>query len=183
MGLFLQALEELLPGHLYDILDWDFIPFNHVADRHGDLPGPPLIALFEAYLCLHKNLNLETLASQSVPEESWGCMRCGYCCTSMRPGSVKASTYRSWEEAGAPVAWFYSPSQWRNKNPVYKCWYHNGIRLRICPFMLINLWDLKPFCSIYHMGNDFRPSECSGYLPRHETCMAEGPTIEAWESQ
>jgi len=182
VGRFLQALEKLLPVHLYDILDWDFIPFNHVKDRHSDLPGPPLLALFEAYLRLDRDLDLEALASQSVPEESWGCKRCGYCCASMRPNSVKASIYRNWEEAGAPVAWFYSTSGKINRNSIYSCWYYNGVRLRICPFMLINLWDLKPFCSIYHMGDDFRPSACSGYLPRHETCSVERITVEAWEN-
>jgi hypothetical protein len=157
---------------LRKILGWDFIPWNHVKDLHDDLPGPPLIALFGAYLFLDRNLGLKALASQSIPEESWGCMRCGFCCTSMRPGPVKAPTYRSWEEAEAPVAWFYRPSGRRKRNLVYRCWYHNGVCLRICPFLLANRNDSRMFCSIYHMGNDLRPPVCSGFHPRHATCRS-----------
>ena len=170
MGHFFQALEELLPGHLHKILKWDFIPFDHVKDRHSDLAGPPLTALFEAYLCLGRNLDLKALTSQNIAEDSWGCMRCGFCCTSMRPGPVTAATYRDWEKAEAPVAWFYSSSERRKGNLVYKCWYHNGVRLRICPFMFINRNDSRTFCSIYHMGDDFRPPVCTDFHPRHVTC-------------
>jgi len=173
MGHFLQALEELLPGHLHDILKWDFLPLTHLKDRHSDLFGPPLTALFEAYLILDDYLNLKTMASQDIPEDSWGCMRCGFCCTFMRPGPVTAATYRDWEKEGAPVAWFYNVRGKWKKNPVYKCWYYNGIRLRLCPFLFINRNDSMPFCSIYHMGDDFRPPVCSDFHPRHVTCRPD----------
>ena len=182
MANFSQTLEELLPGHLHKILDWDFVPWNHVKDHHNDLSNPSLTALLEAYLRLDEYLDLEDLASQTIPEESWGCKRCGFCCTSMQPGPVTAATYRNWEEAEAPVAWFYSARGKRKKNPVYRCWFYNDIRLRICPFMFTNRRDSRNFCSIYHMGDDYRPPVCSKYVPRHETCTSKFPDLDPWES-
>ena len=182
MARFLQDLEELLPAHLHDLLKWEFIPWNHILDHHRDMSGPPLTALFDAYLSLNSHLGLKTLSSQNLPENTWGCMRCGFCCTSMRPGPVAAATYRYWEKAGVPVALFYKTRARRKTNPVYRCWYHNGVRLRICPFMFINLKDSRTFCSIYHMGDEYRPSMCSGYIPRHETCTSNKLDIPPWES-
>jgi hypothetical protein len=179
---FLEALGELLPGYLYDIVEWDFIPLMHIKDRHSDLAAAPIEALFGAYLWLGKNLDLRALASQDIPGESWGCMRCGFCCTFMRPGPVKAATYRGWEKAVAPVARFYKPSGKEKRNSTYRCWYHDGIRLRMCPFMFTNRIDQRPFCSIYRMGEKFRPPACSRYIPRHETCIQRKVAVQSWES-
>lgn len=180
---FWNALEELLPDRLHGILTWDFLPFNHIKDRHGDLSRPHLTALFESYGRIGQSLDLGALVLQSIPEESWGCMRCGFCCTSRRPGTVKASTYKGWIEAQAPIAWFYSPTVLGKKNPDYRCWYHDGVRLRMCPFMLINRNDARPFCSIYHMGDSCRPPVCSRYVPRHGTCTTREFKPEPWESR
>ena len=179
MDRYLRSLEELLPGHLHEILEWEFIPWDHLKDRHSDLSGPHLTALFEAYLYLNRHLDLKTQASQTIPEKSWGCMRCGFCCTSMRPKAVRSSTYQRWEKADAPVAWFYSFSGKVKKGRDYRCWYHNGIRLRICPFMFINLNDSRSFCSIYPMGDNFRPPACSSCNPRHETCRPDIGTVSS----
>jgi hypothetical protein len=181
MDHYLMWLREELPGNLHSVLSWDFIPWSFVEDRHRNLPCAPLIALFDAYLLLDSHLDLEAMVSLEIPPQSWGCERCGYCCASMRPGPVKPSAYRAWEAAGAPVAWFYSPQGRRNKNSVYRCWYHNGVRLMICPFMFINRKDHRPFCAIYPMGNEFRPSVCSKYIPRHEACTSRPTEIEPWE--
>ncbi len=182
MGRSLRTLEELLPGYLRHMLSWDFLPWDHVGDHHSDLSDPSLTALFDAYLNLDSYLDLESIASQDIPEGSWGCSRCGFCCTSRRPGPVTADTIWNWEKAQAPIALFYSARGQNKRNPAYRCWYHNGIRLRICPFMFVNRNDSRPFCSIYHMGDDFRPPACSGYLPRHKTCNASSLEIEPWES-
>jgi hypothetical protein len=179
---FLRDLESLLPESLHPVLKWHFIPWGKVRERHADLTGPPLVALFEAYHSIDDLLNLESLAWKIVPEESWGCMRCGFCCSYMRPGPVPARLFLEWEKAGVPVAWFYKPRKKGKPNSTYRCWYNNGTRLRICPFMIVNLTDGKPFCSIYHMGDDHRPPVCSKYVPRHETCTAEKLDIEPWES-
>ena len=181
MGQFLKELENLLPGYLNEICSRDYIPFMHVKDRHEDLSVTHLTALFEAYQRLDQALDVETLATRTISEDSWGCMRCGFCCTFMRPGPVKASTYRSWMDADAPIAWFYSARREKSRNGVYRCWYHNGVRLRMCPFMFINLRDFRPFCSIYHMGDDLRPPVCSGFIPKHETCGQHRWLIEPWE--
>jgi len=173
MSPYFQALEKLLPEHLRDILEWDFVPWNFIQDRHANLAPAPLTALFQAYLDLNNYLDLEALVSQKIPETSWGCERCGFCCTSMRPGPVTAAIYEVWEQAGIPIAWFYKPAgKWR-RNSLYKCWYHNDVHLRICPFVFINRYDSRPFCSIYHMGAQYRPPICSSFHPRHESCGLE----------
>ena len=181
MGQFLKDLEDLLPGYLHEICSRDYIPLQFVKNRHDDFSIAHLTALFEAYRRLDQVLDLGTLATQAIGEDSWGCMRCGFCCTSMRPGPVEAFTYRNWIDANAPVAWFYSARKKENRNRVYRCWYHNGVRLRMCPFMFINLKDNRPFCSIYHMGDDLRPPVCSGFIPRHESCGQPRSAIEPWE--
>lgn len=179
---FTRDLEKLLPPNLHHLLGLDYIPWDKVAARHADVSEPDLTAQFEAYGLVKARFDLEALASLKIPEGSWGCMRCGFCCSSMRPGPVPAETFRQWEEADAPVAWFYQPRRRSGPKILYRCWYHNGVRLRICPFMFINLRDSRPFCSIYSMGDDHRPPVCSKYVPRHETCTAEKLKIDPWES-
>lgn len=182
MGPFKRELEAQLPGHLHGVLSWDFIPWDRVRERHTDMAVPHLTALFEAYLRMDRHLDLKTLASRKLSEGSWGCMRCGFCCSYMRPGPVPAAQFERWKSTGTPLAWFYSPRRRGRSNTLYRCWYSNGIRLRICPFMLINLEDSRPFCAIYHLGEDQRPSVCSRYVPRHETCTATQLSLEPWES-
>jgi len=179
---FSRAFEELLPAHLHDVLEWDFIPWEFIRNRYGDSRGPDLRALFEAYLRLASRLDLEAQVSQVIPAGSWGCMRCGFCCSFMQPRPVRASTYKVWEKAAAPVAWFYNSRGNVTKDNVYRCWYHDGVRLRICPFMLINRNDHRPFCTIYGMGENFRPPTCSKYIPRHPSCTSRLMEIEPWES-
>ena len=179
---FFKSLKEILPENQHKILGWEFIPWSFIRARYKDLTSPSLISLLEAYLLLEDHLHLESIVSQRIPEDSWGCMRCGFCCTSMRPGPVKAATYLAWEKAGAPVALFYEARR-NGKNRVYKCWYYNGVRLKICPFMFINLNDSKPFCSIYSMGDEYRPSVCSNYVPWHEDCTSKQIELEPWENR
>ena len=177
---FLQSLKEILPEDQHRILQWEFIPWSYIKSHHTDLTSSSLTTLLEAYLLLEDHLNLESIVSQRIPEDSWGCMRCGFCCSSMRPGPVKAATYQAWKDAGAPVALFYKARRKRKKR-VYKCWYYRGVRMKMCPFMLINLNDSKPFCAIYHMGDEYRPSVCSNYVPRHEACTSKQMEFEPWE--
>ena len=177
-----QALKDLLPECRHEVLAWDFLPWDYIRDRHPDMAAKPLVALFDAYSLINTTLNLEEIVQQELPQGSWGCMRCGFCCSSMRPGPVRSATYRKWENTGAPVAWFYRPRRKERKNSLYRCWYHNGVRLRICPFMLVNRSDSKPICAIYHMGDDLRPPVCSRYVPMHETCTAKQLEIQPWES-
>lgn len=177
-----RVVRNLLPDDQRGVLEWDHIPWSYVKNCHLDLPSEPLAALFDAYCRIDTVLDLDTIVKLELPEGSWGCMRCGHCCSSMQPGPVRHATYRRWHEAGAPVAWFYSPRGRAGKNPVYRCWYHNGVRLRICPFLFLNLADSRPICSIYHMGDDLRPPVCSKYVPLHETCTAKQIDPEPWES-
>ena len=171
MDHYLSSLQEELPEHLHRILLWDFIPWNFVKNRHSDHPNSPLIALLEAYLRLHGILDLESLASMALPSDSGGCLRCGSCCVFMRPGGVSGRTYRRWKKTGVPVALFYSPVKKNKPYSTYNCWFNNCERLRMCPFLLMNRIDSKPFCSIHHMGRDSRPGACSRFSPNPPICQ------------
>jgi hypothetical protein len=171
VDLFLQSIGKEVPGHLHEILAWDFIPWDYVKKRHGDAPNDPLVALLDAYSQLADVIDLEALCSRDIPDFAGNCLRCGSCCAYMRPGTVSSSTYRKWQEMGAPVARFYSPFGKKKRNPTYNCWYNNGIRLRLCPFMFVNRNDLKPFCAIHHLGRDHRPRACSRFSPNPPLCQ------------
>jgi hypothetical protein len=182
MASFIQLLEEILPQSCNKVLTWEFVPWGFVRERHESLSDPALKALIDAYASIEHRLDLEEIASVIIQEDSWGCLRCGHCCTYMRPGPVTDPTYSRWQEADAPVAWFYQARKRTRKNRVYRCWFHEGIRLRMCPFLIINRNDSRPACSIYHMGDDFRPPVCCGFKPRHETCTSSRQELEPWES-
>lgn len=171
MDNYLTSLREELPEHLHTILSWDFIPWNFVKNRHSDRPNNPLLALLEAYSSLDSLLDLESLASMALPSYPGGCLRCGSCCAFMRPGAVSVRTWRRWEKTGVPVALFYSPVGKKKPYSTYNCWYNNGERLRMCPFLLMNRIDSMPFCSIHHLGREFRPRACSRFPPNPPTCQ------------
>jgi hypothetical protein len=168
---YLETLREELPDNLHPVLFWKFIPWNFIKNRHGDQPNTSLIALLEAYSELNNLLDLESLASMILPSDSGGCLRCGSCCTYMRPGAVSGRTFRKWISSGIPVALFYSPVGKREPFTTYNCWYNKGQRLRMCPFLLINLHDSRPFCSIHHMGREYRPGTCSRFPPNPPLCQ------------
>ena len=92
MTTFVHLLNEELPDHLKEVLAWDFIPWSYVKERHNDLSEPALTALFDAYVRIEQRLDLAEIASSVIPEDSWGCLRCGFCCVYMRPGPVKTPT-------------------------------------------------------------------------------------------
>ena len=168
---YLEALRIELPENMHPILSWEFLPWNFIKNRHGDQPNTPLIALLEAYSDLNDLLDLESLASMTLPSDSGSCLRCGSCCTYMRPGAVTGRTFRRWVSSGIPVALFYRPVGKRGSSTTYICWYNRGQRLRMCPFLLINLQDARPFCSIHHMGREYRPSTCYRFPPNPPLCQ------------
>jgi hypothetical protein len=168
---YLESIRGEIPSHLHGILKWDFIPWSYVKSRHGDQPNTSLISLLDAYRILGDLLDLPSLASTTIPDDSSGCLRCGSCCSYMRPGAVSGRTYRRWEQNGMPVARFYGPVGKRNPRSSYTSWFNCGVRLRICPFMLINRVDWKPFCCIHHMGREYRPRACSRFAPNPPVCQ------------
>lgn len=170
MDLFRQELSAVLPVHLCDLVSAEWIPWEMVRRRHGDLPNDPLVALFDAYhLILSRSHPVEALAAQRIPDDSSRCLRCGTCCTHMRPGAVSAATYRRWKERGTLAGEFYmAVGEGRNRR--YTCWFFGGVRLRICPLLFRNLEDGRPFCSVHHLGRRHRPSACARFQPNPPTC-------------
>lgn len=170
MDPFRQTLSEVLPDHLTGLLTARWIPWALVRQRHGDLPNDPVVALFSAYhYLLTRSFPAEKLSRSLIPGDSSGCMRCGTCCTFMRPGAVSANTYRKWEDRGALVSKFYEPVS-RGRNPRHNCWFYGGVRLRICPLLLQNIRDSNPFCSIHHLGPEHRPAACARFRPDPPLC-------------
>jgi hypothetical protein len=169
---YLDSLRAELPEDLHPILLWDFLPWNFIRARHGDHPLTPLKALLKAYAILNGVFDLGSLAMMKLPSDSSGCLRCGSCCAYLRPGAVSGRTYRKWEMESVPVAHFYSPVKNRIKDSTYTCWFNNGTRLRMCPFLLLNLVDGKPFCCIHHMGKRYRPRACSRFQPNPPVCQS-----------
>ena len=175
--LFQEDLYRLLPAHLRNLMGEEWVPWKWVAQRHSDLPPRETIALFEAYHHLTGFMPLRELAALTLPEDSDGCQRCGTCCAWMRPGAVSASTYRRWRERGASVSLFYEPVN-RRKNPRYSCWFYSGTRLRMCPLLLQNRLDGKPFCSIHSQGRGYRPPACIRFRPKFPICaLDEAPLV------
>jgi len=167
-SLFKESLTEVLPDHLCDLVSKEWIPWKWVENRHSDLPEKEITALFEAYNYLSRTFPIDSLASHVFPENPHGCARCGYCCTCLRPGLVSSKTIHKWREQDGLAAEFYRPvGRWQNSR--YKCWYHRDVRLRICPLLFRNIRDGKTFCSIYHLGDDYRPPACV----RHRACPLE----------
>ena len=182
MDPYLRDLEDTLPEPLRKIPRWEFLPWGGIKKRHTGPDDPALTALLQSYQRLAAGLDLPGLTFQPIPRDAWGCERCAHCCIYMRPGPVPASTFRRWMERDAPVAWFYRPVTIIGHSPRYHCWYQGEVRLKMCPFLLINLRDGRPFCSIYHMGDDLRPSTCSNFKPRHEKCRNGPLEVQPWES-
>jgi hypothetical protein len=169
---FRQKLSEFLPDHLTGLLAAEWIPWALVRQRHGDLPNDPVVALFSAYKnILSSSHPVQELAACEIPPDSSGCLRCGTCCTFMRPGSVSAATYRKWKKRGALVSDFYKSVE-KGRNPRHTCWFFGGTRLRICPLLLQNSRDQKPFCSIHHLGRGYRPSACARFVPNPPLCSS-----------
>ena len=167
-NLFKESLTGMLPDHLGGLVSMEWIPWKWIENRHSDLPAKELMALFEAYSLVADTIPVDSLASRTFPEDPEGCQRCGYCCTCLRPGIVSFETFRMWWEQDALAAKFYRPvGRWRNSR--YKCWYYQGVRLRICPLLFRSARDGKTFCSIHHLGDHFRPPVCV----RHRTCPPE----------
>jgi hypothetical protein len=168
---FTDLLRTELPGDMHHILDREYLPWNLIKARHGDHPLAPLTALLDAYCAADRILDLGTLATINIPEDSSGCLRCGSCCAYLRPGAVSGRTYMDWRIRGRPVAMFYSPVENWPAGSSYNCWFHNGVRLRMCPFLMMNLNDGLPFCCIHHMGKRHRPGACSRFQPDPPACQ------------
>ncbi len=165
----MECVRKIIPDHLDFLLYKKWVPWDWIARRHPDLPEGPLTALFEAYLFLSRELDLDSLSNQDIQEDSGGCLRCGWCCACLRPGFVSASLVRRLRGRGAIVAEFYRPAG-KGRNPRYGCWFFAGVHLRICPLLFRNRIDGKAFCSIHHLGKKFRPPTCGRFQPNPPGC-------------
>jgi hypothetical protein len=169
---YIRSLQIELPESLSRVVGWEFIPWDLVRHRHGDEPHDPLLALLKAYIVVARQINLEKLASGMIPSGSSTCLRCGTCCVHKRPGPVAPAIYDDWDKRKVPVARFYRKVD-RVSEAVYDCWFHEETRLRLCPFLMLNMADGRPFCSIHHLGDENRPPRCSAFEPCPPLCQTD----------
>lgn len=165
----MEALRNIIPHRFEDLLLKEWIPWDWVDRCYSDLNKEHLTALFEAYRFLSGEMDLDSLSDQDIQDDSSGCLRCGWCCTYLKPGFVSSHQIRKWRMRGALVAEFYRPVG-EGKSTRYGCWFSGQIRLRICPFMFRNRRDRNVFCSIHHMGSKFRPATCRRFQPNPPDC-------------
>ncbi|UCF88719.1 MAG: hypothetical protein JSV70_00210, partial [bacterium] len=52
----------------------------------------------------------------------------------------------------------------------YAGWFHNGVRLRICPLLYYCPETRKHWCAVYHLGQGHRPEACESFLPNPPFC-------------
>jgi len=168
MESFKENIREILPGELHEMVSREWIPWKWVEHSYADLPRDIITAHFYAYQLVDRTLEVEALASKALPDTG-ACLRCGTCCTIMSPGGVSASRHRKWRENGALIAQFYTPRK-KKRNSSFTCWFHNGVRLRMCPLLCLNQVDGSTFCVVYHQGDKFRAPTCARFRPNPPRC-------------
>lgn len=167
---FKRPTRENLPSGLRRTSRYRWIPWSWIQRLHQDHPKESLIALFGAYQHVTTRLAVEPLASSFLPRDHAGCRRCGHCCAQLNPSPVEKSEYDAWIARGALVREFFVPVKRTKGPPHYMGWYFKGVRLRICPLLMNNTRDGKPFCSVYHFGPGHRPAACETFRPNYPRC-------------
>ncbi len=167
---FKRSTRELLPRPLRRVSRRKWIPWSWIERLHQELPEENLQALFAAYRLISTELPINTLASRSIPGEYAGCHRCGYCCAQLNPGPVEKYEFDKWVDRKALIKDFFHACERPRSPPHFDGFYFQGVRLKQCPFLLVNPKDNKQFCSVYHFGPGHRPSACENFRPNYPRC-------------
>jgi hypothetical protein len=172
-----EKARERLSARFRHLLSANWIPWSLVWRRHDEPHLEPMTALLSAYQHISQNPSILELSEQRIPVDSQGCLRCGACCSFMRPGQVSAVTFRKWQREGAVIENFFKAFG-REEQPTYHCWFFEGVRLRMCPLLLQNVLDGRTFCAVHHHGPDQRHPACSGYRLNPPLCVATAYSLE-----
>ena len=159
-------------------LPW--IPWRWIRKRYSPGAWEELVTLFNAYHCIHSSVDIEKIRSRIPPRtDDDPCRRCGQCCAELLPEPISAEMILSWNDAGNPASMFHAPiTEGPRAGRFYSGWYHNGVRLRMCPLLLRDPTTGDKFCIAYHFGPGHRPPGCEGFRPNWPHCeVSQRPLV------
>ena len=147
-----------------------WIPWKWVRRNYTTGAPKPLSVLFDAYRVVSYFVDLGRLAPDASGTEG-GCLRCGTCCSTLTTGLTDQERYRFWMSSRTLTGLFFrevarpsADERW------YAGWFHNEIRLRICPLLYYYPETGEYWCAVYHLGPKHRPEACETFLPTHPDC-------------
>jgi hypothetical protein len=159
-------------------LPW--IPWRWIRRRYSPGSWAELGALFGAYQRIHSILDIDSIRSDIPPRrETDPCRRCGECCAQLLPEPVPDFEVLSWAAAKNPAHLFHAPiTEGPRAGRFHTGWYHNGVRLRMCPLLLRDPASGDKFCVVYHFGPGHRPPGCEGFRPNWPHCeVSQRPLV------
>jgi hypothetical protein len=169
----IEDYQAAIPPELNDLSHSRWIPWPWIRKSYTPASPIPLTALFEAYDIIASNVDLDQLASEAVLDESGECVRCGTCCTSLDPGIVEQARLDHWEESGAITGHFFREiARHSESERFYYGWFHEGLKLRLCPLLFMADESATYFCAVYHLGSGYRPEGCVDFRANPPGCGA-----------
>lgn len=159
-------------------LPW--IPWGWIRRRYSPGAGEELATLFNAYHCIHLIMDIEEIRSKVPPwTKDDPCRRCGQCCAELLPEPISDEMILHWMWAGNPAHMFHAPiTEGPRAGRFHAGWYHNGVRLKMCPLLLRDPATGNKFCVVYHLGPGHRPPGCEGFKPNWPHCeVSQRPLV------
>ncbi len=159
-------------------LPW--IPWRWIRRRYSPGAWKELATLFSAYQRIHSVIDIEEIRSKIPPRQvDDACRRCGECCAQLLPEPVSDERILRWADAGNPAHMFHAPiTEGPRAGKFHTGWYHNGVRLKICPLLLRDSATGDKFCVVYHFGPGHRPPACEGFRPNWPHCeVSQRPLV------
>ena len=148
-----------------------WIPWKWVRRNYTPGAPKPLSALFDAYRIVSNYVELGGLVPEAIGTENSGCIRCGTCCSSLSTGLTDQKRYRYWIASRTlTVLFFREVARPSADESWYAGWFHNDIKLRICPLLYYCPETEKYWCAVYHLGHGHRPKACETFLPTPPVC-------------
>jgi hypothetical protein len=118
-------------------------------------------------------VELGSLAPNEAGSVDSDCLCCGTCCSNLSPGITDQERYGGWIASGTLTGLFFrevarpsADESW------YAGWFHQGIKLRICPLLFYCPETEKHFCAVYYLGQGHRPEACETYQANPPDCAA-----------
>ncbi len=159
-------------------LPW--VPWSWIRRRYSSGAWGNLATLFNAYHRIQSIVDIEEVIS-TIPPRAWNdaCRRCGQCCAELLPEPVPDETILHWVDAGNPAHMFHAPiTEGPRAGRFHTGWYHNGVRLNMCPLLLRDPATGNKFCVVYHFGPGHRPPGCEGFRPNWPHCeVSQRPLV------
>ena len=169
----------VLPEGLRDVSRCRWIPWTWIRRNYSNSATGPLVILFDAYQMVSALSDMDVLLQGAFGETADMCKRCGTCCAVLNPGFIDQERYRSWNHSGTLTGRFFQESPRPGASGSwYAGWYHNGIRLRMCPLLYYCPEHDSHWCAVYHLGPGHRPEACETFHPNPPHCeVSQRPLV------